>query len=331
MRRITKAILLGMLMVFLVVGGCSKQNAEIVAEVNGTQLTRKQLDEKVDKIKKEFEMYGLQLDGEEGAEMLAMLEKEGLNQLIMETVFYGEAKKQNISVSDEEIQDFYDQLVEVYGEEVFTGMMKQQNITEKQLKADIELMLLQNSLFDKVTADVNVSEEQIREYFEANKENLIQYRASHILIMPDKEAEDQEKADQEAKAKAEALIRELDQGADFAQLAKENSADGSAANGGDLGQYFTKPQSPYLPEFTEGAVSLAQGEYSKEPVKSTFGYHIIKLTEKKDTLDELKADIEAQLISSEKNRLFDEYFSKAMEEADIVNYLEQEEAGEATE
>lgn len=327
----TKAVLLGMLAVFLIVGGCGKQNAEIVAEVNGTQLTRKQLDERVDKIKQEFEMYGLQLDGEEGAEMLAMFEKEGLNQLIMETVFYDEVKKQNISVSDKEIEEVYNQVVEAYGEDVIAEMLKQQNLTEKELKADIEMMLLQNSLFDKVTADVSVSEEQVREYFEANKDSLIQYRASHILIMPDKEAEDQEKADEEAKAKAEALIRELDQGADFAQLAKENSADGSAANGGDLGQYFTKAQSPYVPEFTEGAVSLAKGEYTKEPVKSVFGYHIIKLTDKKETLDELREDIEAQLLSSEKNRLFDEYFAKAMEEADIVNYLEQEEAGEVTE
>lgn len=309
--------------IFLV-SGCSNEKADIVAEVNGTKLTREQLDQKVDQFKSMFEMQGFQFDGDEGKEMLALLERESLNQLIMETVLHEEAKKHNISVSKEEIQASYDEIVAPYGEKAFKEMLKQQNLTEKQIKADIELMLLQDRLFDKLTAEVTVEDDQVRDYYNAHKEDLVQYRASHILITPDENAENQEEANRQAKAKAESLIRELNQGADFAQLAKDNSADGSAANGGDLGQYFTRKESPYITEFTEAAVSLAVGEYTQEPVETIFGYHIIKLTDKKESFEELKDDLQARLEKEEKNRIFDEYFAKAMDEAEIINYLDKD-------
>ncbi|NLC76243.1 MAG: hypothetical protein GX750_01255 [Clostridia bacterium] len=175
-----KAVLLGMLVVFLVVSGCGKQNAEIVAEINGVQVTREQLDQKVAQFKNMFEMQGFQFEGEEGSEMLSLLERESLNQLITEALIYDEAKKLNISVSKDEVQSSYDEMANVYGKEVFKDLLKQQKMTEEQLKAEIELMLLQNSLYEQVTADVSISEEQLRDYFEANQEDLIQYRASHI-------------------------------------------------------------------------------------------------------------------------------------------------------
>lgn len=312
------------LAVIFLVSGCSNEKADIVAEVNGTKLTREQLDQKVDQYKSMFEMQGFQFDGDEGKEMLALLERESLNQLIMETVLYDEAKKHNISVSKEEIQASYDEIVAPYGEKAFKEMLKQQNLTEKQIKADIELMLLQNRLFDKLTAEVTIGDEQVKNYYNAHKEDLVQYRASHILITPDENAEDQDEANRQAKAKAESLIKELNQGADFAQLAKDNSTDGSAANGGDLGQYFTRKESPYITEFTEAAVSLAVGEHTQEPVETIFGYHIIKLTDKKESFEELKDDLQARLEKEEKNKLFDEYFAKAMDEAEIINYLEED-------
>jgi len=304
-------------------GGCRSEKAEVVAEVNGIKLTRDQLDQRVQQYKTMFELQGFQFDGEEGREILALLERESLNQLIMETVLQEEAKKHNIAVSAEEVQASYEEMMAPYGEAVFKEILRQQNVTEKQLKKDIELMLLQDRLFEKITAGVTVGEDQVKEYYEAHKEDLVQYRASHILIRPDQEAEDQEEANRQAKAKAEALIKELNRGADFAELAKEHSADGSAANGGDLGQYFTRAESPYVSEFTEAAVSLGVGEYTRQPVETVFGYHIVKLTDKKESFEELKDDLQARLEKEEKNKVFDEYFTQAMEEAKIINYLEQ--------
>ncbi len=88
-----------------------------------------------------------------------------------------------------------------------------------------------------------------------------------------------------------------------------------------MGQFFTKDTSPYVPEFTEAVLQLAEGEYTGRPVKTDFGYHIIKLDEKLDSYEELQASLRASLELEEKNRVFYDYFSKAINQAKIVNHL----------
>jgi len=108
-----------------------------------------------------------------------------------------------------------------------------------------------------------------------------EFSAAHILV------------DSEDKAKA--LKAEIDGGKDFAEVAKANSSDGSAANGGDLG-WFGMGQ--MVPEFETAVVALAPGEVSA-PVKSQFGWHLIKLNDKRETapppLDQARPEIENQL------------------------------------
>ncbi|MFA7414621.1 MAG: peptidylprolyl isomerase [Rhizobium sp.] len=89
--------------------------------------------------------------------------------------------------------------------------------------------------------------------------------ARHILV----------KTEEEAKA----IIAELDAGKDFAELAKEKSTDPNKSEGGDLG-YFTKGR--MVPEFEEAAFAMEKGTYSKAPVKTQFGFHVIKVEDKRD-------------------------------------------------
>lgn len=89
--------------------------------------------------------------------------------------------------------------------------------------------------------------------------------ARHILV----------KTEEEAKA----IIAELDAGKDFAELAKEKSTDPNKSEGGDLG-YFTKGR--MVPEFEEVAFAMEKGTYSKTPVKTQFGFHVIKVEDKRD-------------------------------------------------
>jgi peptidyl-prolyl cis-trans isomerase C len=84
----------------------------------------------------------------------------------------------------------------------------------------------------------------------------------------------------EAEEEAKALITELDAGKDFAELAKEKSTGPSAGNGGDLG-YFTKGR--MVPEFEAAAFALEKGQYGKEPVKTQFGWHVIKVEDRRDS------------------------------------------------
>lgn len=108
-------------------------------------------------------------------------------------------------------------------------------------------------------------------------------------------------------AKAKELIEQLNKGADFAKLAKENSIDPSKDNGGDLG-YFVK--SMMVPEFGDAAFALKKGEYTKTPVKTQFGYHIILVEDnrmqEKPKFDQVKEQVRAQLNQDLIRQMIDE-------------------------
>ncbi len=130
-------------------------------------------------------------------------------------------------------------------------------------------------------------------------------KAAHILVSPEDEK------------KALDLIKQLDGGADFAKLAKENSVDGSAQNGGDLG-YFSETE--VVPEFAKAAFETKPGSYTKKPVKTSFGFHIIKVEDKRQRpaadFETAKPYLE-QEISRE---LYNEVIAKWREEADIQQF-----------
>ncbi len=124
-------------------------------------------------------------------------------------------------------------------------------------------------------------------------------RARHILVAEE--------------AEAKAIIQQLDGGADFLELAKTKSIDAAAAEqGGDLG-YFVAEQ--MVPEFAEAAFALKVGEYTKQPVKTRFGWHIIKIEDKRDkpppTLEEARDQIQSELSQELVGTLLAELRSKS--------------------
>ena len=145
-----------------------------------------------------------------------------------------------------------------------------------------------------------VSESEINKYYE--DETVGNIEASHILITVDYEEgateEEKTQADEKAKETAKEIIAKLNNGEDFATLAKEYSKDGSASNGGALGEFN---RDDVVDEFFEAALALNVGEYSKEPVKSEFGYHIILKTNQKEkpTLESVKDEI-IEILAEEK-------------------------------
>ena len=138
----------------------------------------------------------------------------------------------------------------------------------------------------------NISDKDIKKYYDENYAGEIS--AKHILISTSS------LSDEEAEKKAKDLIKQLNDGADFSELAKENSDDpGSKESGGDLG-YFGKGQ--MVSEFEEAAYNLKVDEYTKEPVKTSYGYHIILKTgeKEKESLKKAKSKIIETLVSKKK-------------------------------
>lgn len=144
---------------------------------------------------------------------------------------------------------------------------------------------LHNEYFKDAIVD-KISDADIRARYDkeiAAMPPQVEVRARHILV--------------KTKEEAEAIIKKLAGGAKFEDLAKESSTDGSAANGGDLG-YFTEGQ--MVPEFEKAAFALKPGEYTKEPVQTQFGFHVIQLedrrTKQPPAFDQVKEQIRSIIL-----------------------------------
>ncbi|AXM88392.1 peptidylprolyl isomerase [Anoxybacillus ayderensis G10] len=202
-------------------------------------------------------------------EMKERFGKDVLRDLVHEKVL---SKK--FKVTDKEIDKEIENLKEMYG--VQYDLAVQQN-GEEAIRNMVKLDLLRQKA---AMEDIKVSDEELKKYYNEYKPKV---KASHILV-------DDEKTAKEIKAK-------LEKGEDFAKLAKEYSKDtGSAQNGGDLGWFGPGKM---VEEFEKAAYALKVGEVS-DPVKTQFGYHIIKVTDKeeKKSFDEMKEEMEYEVKKS---------------------------------
>ncbi|HFD78945.1 MAG TPA: peptidylprolyl isomerase [Gammaproteobacteria bacterium] len=145
-----------------------------------------------------------------------------------------------------------------------------------------------------------VTDEEIETLYQEQVPRGNEYKARHILVKTEEEARK--------------LIGELEKGADFSKLAKEHSTGPSGANGGDLGWFSPKQM---VAPFSEAVSKLEKGQYTKEPVKTQFGWHVIILDDVRETnppaLDQVKPQLKAFL---EKQRVQD-FIAQLRQEADI--------------
>jgi parvulin-like peptidyl-prolyl isomerase len=181
--------------------------------------------------------------------------------------------------------------------------------------------LLSREVVDKI----KVSEEDMKQYYKANREQFKkpeEVKARHILIKVSKDASPDEK--KTARKKADEILAKIKKGEDFASLAEKYSDDpGSAKKGGDLG-YF--PRGRMVKPFEDAAFSLNPGEVS-DIVETKFGYHIIKLEEKRPAgyqpFEAVKNTIRKELIKKVQNEKLKEYVNRLMKERNVKLYPER--------
>ena len=197
-----------------------------------------------------------------------------------------------------------DQIKNYYGsdEQTYKNIIKQYfgADSEEELKTILSLEYKKKLAVEDYVKK-NIKDDEIKKYYEENIYGEV--KASHILITSDVKSdasdEEKEEAEKKAKEKAEELIKKLEDGAKFEDLAKENSKDESnASNGGDLG-YFNLDS--MVKEFSDAVKELKVDEYTKEPVKTEYGYHIILKTGEKAKLKEVKKDIKDKIKDQKLN------------------------------
>jgi parvulin-like peptidyl-prolyl isomerase len=197
-------------------------------------------------------------------------------------------------------RQFAEQLVRI---KIMSQEARKRKLDENpSMRMQIELQkenLLANALFQDMTTNVKVDDATARQYFEQHKAEYESVNARHILVRmkgapSPLAAGKKELTEEEALAKAQEIRKKLAAGADFAVLAKTESDDTqSGANGGDLGTFRRNGQ--MVAEFEQAAFSLPVGALS-EPVKTKFGYHIIKIDQHQTkSFDEVKPELEKKM------------------------------------
>ncbi|HWO97058.1 MAG TPA: peptidylprolyl isomerase [Bacillus sp. (in: firmicutes)] len=266
-------------------------NKEVVARVDGKAISKD-------------ELYNLLV--EQGGQA-------ALDSLIDQTIIEKEAEKQKIDIAAEDIEKELQTLEESYGgEEALKEAMETSGISLANVKKDLSLNLTIEKL---LKPRISVTEEEMKTYFNENKESFAtaeQVKASHILV--------------EDEATAKKVKDKLADGEDFSALAKEYSTDTTTKEqGGDLG-FFAKGE--MVAEFEQVAFSLKPGEIS-EPVKTEYGYHIIKVVEKQEakeaSYEESKSDIKEQLTGEKMQTEYTTWLEEKKEEYKIENYLVEDE------
>lgn len=182
---------------------------------------------------------------------------------------------------------------------------------DKEFAKELEIVknnMLKNYAMHKVFESVTITDKELKEYYENNKETLfspVTYTASHILVEDEKEAD--------------RIYEEIKDGKDFAKAAEEYSLDPSAKNGGQLGSF---PRGVMVKEFQEGLDSLKVGEISK-PVKTEFGYHLIKLDDKKEiesTFEEIKDQVRSTYEMLKRQNEYMDLVNKLAEKAEVKKF-----------
>jgi peptidyl-prolyl cis-trans isomerase C len=292
------------------------QNAAIV---NGKPIPMSEYQAGLDQLNRQINMTGRQPDEKE----MPTLKQRILNNLIARELMKQEIAKKGIKVDESEVNAQLDTVKKSTSPEDFANSLKQMNMTEESLKEHFASQLAVKKLVEtELASKVAVTPEEVKAFYESNPDVFKtpeMVRASHILVKVDEKASPEEKA--KALEKIKGIQKRIQAGEDFAEVAKEVSDCPSKTNGGDL-NFFQKGQ--MVGPFENAAFSMKPGEVS-DIVETEFGYHIIKLTDKKEpgtmTFDEIKPRIEQHLKSEKMSQEYPKYIEALKSKAKIEIFV----------
>jgi peptidyl-prolyl cis-trans isomerase C len=246
----------------------------VVARVNGVDIAKADFDRLV----RQMEIQaGQPVPQERRDEVYRAI----LDQLVTYTALIQEARARDVNVTPAEAKQVSDAKIAELRQQIpdpkaFDKALADRNMTLDRLRSDIRNDLAVNKMMEaEIAGTPPVSDADVQDFYAKNPDQFSGVRASHILVRPEGFDEASKK---KARATAEDVLKQAKSGADFAELAKKHSSDGSAQQGGDLG-FFTK--GAMVPEFSNAAFALQPGQIS-DVVETQFGFHIIKSVERKD-------------------------------------------------
>ncbi len=292
----------------------------VAVTINGVDITESDVEAL---IKPQLEKMAAQLPLSVVEQYKKQLRQQALESMIVEQLLDEKVKVEKIVVTEEEIIDHIKAMAsqQKLSMEDFKALIEAYGQSFDEIKQRIQRGLGYQKLMEaQFAGKINVTEDDARKYYSENKSEFEQVRASHILIQPDTADPNTDPNETKAKARAKTqeLLKQIKGGADFAELAKANSSCSSAARGGDL-NFFRRGQ--MVPAFEKVAFKLKVGQAS-DIVETRFGYHIIKVTERKDAgvtqFKQNKDDIIKMLTQKKQAELAMQYIESLKAKANIV-------------
>jgi peptidyl-prolyl cis-trans isomerase C len=267
-----KKLFICLLLLFFVVSCSKKENGTVLATIDGEDISLQEFNKELDKIPANMKMLVATQTGK----------KNYLDRLIIKRLLLKEAKKEKV----EGEKEFQDRLSDIKDQ-----------------------LLIESVLKKKITADTKITDEDLKKYYEANKESFKkdkEINTRHILL----------KSDEEAKQ----VLAKLQKGEDFAELAKKYSIDPQAAqSGGELGYH---PKGTLMPEYEEAASKLTKVGQISGIVRTKYGFHIIKLEGTRPAayvpFDEVKEFMKQKIGQEKQTELLDKYVNDLKKDAKIT-------------
>jgi len=306
--RITLAVLGAVLtIVAAACGGASDVPTGVVARVAGTDISQAELDELIATARKGYEASDQDFP-KVGTPEYQSVQSQFVAYLVQRTEFEQAAEDFGIEVADKDVDKALDDFVESRykgDRDEFEKDLKEQGFTEEAFRKTLRTSVLSQKIFNEVSKDVKVTDSDAFAYY---TQNQAQYGTPesrdvrHILIA--EQGKNGQVDFAKSKEEADRIYAELQDGADFAALAKEFSADpGTKTQGGKL----TINRGETVPEFESTAFSLGEGKISK-PVKTQYGYHVIEALSpvkpaKATPFAQVKDTIKASLLQQKRNEV----------------------------
>lgn len=274
--------------------GCSDkgQTGAPVVKVNGSVITKPELDRAVKTLLAQNKVTQAL-----PPEQMKKAADSALEQLTSAELLYQEGKKLEIKDLEQQVEQKYQKNRASFPtKEEYEKALKGTGMTEAEVREMMRKEIVVNNFVDKqFSSKATCSDAEARKFYDDNKAKLFvkgeRLRARHILVSVDQKGGPEEK--KKAREKAEALLKRVQKGEDFATVAKAESTCPSRANGGELG-VFGKGQ--MTPPFEKAAFALkGKGELSKV-VETEFGYHIVKLEERIAPSSDRFEDVKFQIV-----------------------------------
>ena len=291
-----------------------------VAIVNGSVITSEEFNRELSPIKQRLSQQGQKISPEQ----LEGIRNEILENLINLELLFQESRNNEIKVEKEAVDSQMKLLKQKFSNDTeFKNFLSELNLSESAFKLKIKKGIAIQKLIETQIADkIKISDKESKVFYDTNPDLFKQpeqIKASHILIKVEPGADEMKKS--EAKEKIKNIQQKLNKGEDFATLAKEFSEGPSKNNGGDLG-YFQRGQ--MVKSFEDAAFALKTEEVS-DIVETQFGYHIIKVVDKKPektiAYENVKKDLTQHLKQEKTNQEVKIYIQKSREKSKIEKFL----------